>query len=88
MKIEEIKAKLEVEGYSVMLMKDASLTVGQKNGHDKELGLIMLKNAFGVEIKKDLIKVDYAIGQIPIEKEFKTIEEVLKFVRQVFPLEE
>lgn len=88
MKIEEIKTGLETEGYSVMLLKDASLTVGQENGVDKELGLKMLKNAFGVEIRKDLINVDYAIGQIPVEKEFKTIEELLKFVRQVFPLEE
>jgi hypothetical protein len=47
-----------------------------------------MQNAFGVEIRKDLIIVDYAIGQIPVEKEFKTIEELLKFVRQVFPLEE
>ncbi|NML70849.1 hypothetical protein HHL23_13750 [Chryseobacterium sp. RP-3-3] len=87
MKIEEIKTRLEAEGYSVMLLKDASLTVGQDDGYDKELGLKMLKNAFGVELKSDLIVADYAIGQIPIEKEFKTIEEFLKFVRQVFPLE-
>ncbi len=28
----------------------------------------------------------YFIGQIPVEKEFKTIKDLLKFVRQVYPI--
>lgn len=88
MNLKKIKTELEAEGYLAMLSKNELLIVGQEDGVDKELGWKMMKNAFGVEIRKDLIIVDYAIGQIPVEKEFKTIEELLKFVRQVFPLEE
>lgn len=29
----------------------------------------------------------YFIGQVPIEKEFKTIEELLGFIKEVFPIE-
>lgn len=28
----------------------------------------------------------YFIGQVPVEKEFKTIKDLLKFVRQVYPI--
>ncbi|WP_294301427.1 hypothetical protein [uncultured Chryseobacterium sp.] len=88
MRIQEIKKDLENEGYATFLLKDFSLTVGQKSEYNKKLSFNIMQSAFGVEIRKDLIIVDYAIGQIPVEKEFKTIEELLKFVRQVFPLEE
>lgn len=88
MNIQEIKSELETEGYLVMLSKDGLLIAGQEDGYSDILKCKMMKNTFGVEIRKDLIIIDYAIGQIPVEKEFKTIEELLKFVRQVFPIEE
>ncbi|WP_294230347.1 hypothetical protein [uncultured Chryseobacterium sp.] len=87
MDLEKIKTEVESLGYYSFITSN-SLTVGQDDGYDSQLNCRLLKNAFGVEIRKDLIIVDYAIGQIPVEKEFKTIEELLKFVRQVFPLEE
>ncbi len=87
MKIEEIKTELETEGYTVITLNDGSLTIGQIDGFDKELGLKMLKNAFGIYIKNNNAIIDYAIGQIPIEKEFGTIEELLDFIREVFPIE-
>lgn len=43
---------------------------------------------FWIFLKKGQINIDYTIGQVPVEKEFKTIEELLKFVRQVFPIED
>ncbi|NML55855.1 hypothetical protein [Chryseobacterium cheonjiense] len=43
---------------------------------------------FWIFLKNNKINIDYTVGQIPVEKEFKTIEELLKFVRQVFPIEE
>ncbi|WP_288461337.1 hypothetical protein [uncultured Chryseobacterium sp.] len=76
-------------GYSTILHKTTNLLiVGNAYETDSSTGIGTLNNLFGVEIRNNFFIVDYAIGQIPIEKEFKTIEELLKFVRQVFPLEE
>lgn len=41
-----------------------------------------------IRIEREKIIIQYPLGQIPVEKEFKTIEELLKFVRQVFPIED
>ncbi len=87
MDLEKIKIEVESLGYASFITSN-SLTVGQEDGYDSQLNCRLLKNSFGVEIRKDLIIVDYAIGQIPVEKKFKTIEELIKFVRQVFPIEE
>ncbi|WP_326981661.1 hypothetical protein VUJ46_15670 [Chryseobacterium sp. MYb264] len=88
MKIEEIKNELETEGYLVMLSKNGYLAAGQENGFSEELGSKMMKNVFRVSLLDNQITVNYFTGQIAIKKELKTIEELLKFVRQVFPLEE
>jgi hypothetical protein len=87
MDLEKIKIEVESLGY-LSFINSNSLTVGQEDGFDAQLNCKLLKNCFGIEIRNNLFIVDYAIGQIPVEKEFKTIEELLKFVRQVFPIEE
>ncbi|MDR2235421.1 MAG: hypothetical protein LBE92_04810 [Chryseobacterium sp.] len=84
--MEKLKKQLQQEGYLVMLSKDGVLIAGQEDGYSDILKCKMMKNTFGVEIRNSLIIIDYAIGQIPVEKEFKTIKDLLTFVRQVFPI--
>ena len=86
MNLEKIKTEVESLGYTSFIASN-SLTVGQIDGHDSQLNCMLLKSTFGIEIKKKLFVVDYAIGQIPVEKEFKTIEELIDFVKEVFPIE-
>ncbi|NML70851.1 hypothetical protein HHL23_13760 [Chryseobacterium sp. RP-3-3] len=83
--LEKIKIEVESIGYASFISSN-SLTVGQEDGYDSQLNCRLLKNTFGIEVRNNLLIVDYAIGQIPVEKEFKTIKELLKFVRQVFPI--
>ena len=45
-----------------------------------------LNSVFFIKDVDKKLKIEYFTGQIPVEKEFKTIEDLLKFVRQVFPL--
>lgn len=47
-----------------------------------------LNSVFFVYKNSNKVILDYTIGQIPIEKEFSTIEELLDFIKEVFPLEE
>ena len=79
----EISKKLEELGYATQFHKITdSLTVGiPENGNFK------LDSIFRVEPKGNKMNINYFTGQIPVEKEFKTIEELLKFVKQVFPIE-
>jgi len=80
----EISEKLEEVGYITQFHKVInSLTIGiPENGNYR------LDSIFRIELNNDKMKINYFTGQIPVEKEFKTIEELLKFVRQVFPIEE
>ena len=79
----EISEKLEELGYVTQFHNLInSLTVGiPENGNFK------LDSIFRVEPKGNKMNINYFTGQIPVEKEFKTIEELLKFVKQVFPIE-
>ncbi len=52
-----------------------------------EDGKFKLDSFFRIELKKEKINLSYFIGQIPIEKEFGTIEELLDFIKEVFPIE-
>ncbi|NML70850.1 hypothetical protein HHL23_13755 [Chryseobacterium sp. RP-3-3] len=56
-------------------------------GIPKEDGEPKLDSFFRIEINDSKTNLIYFNTQLPIEKEFKTIEELLKFVRQVFPIE-
>ncbi len=78
----EISEKLEELGYITQFHQMInSLTVGiPENGNFK------LDSIFRVELNDSKISVNYFIGQIPAKKEFIAIEELLKFVKQVFPI--
>lgn len=83
MDYKDISEKLEELGYATQFHNIInSLTVGiPENGNFK------LDSIFRIEKKRDKMIISYFTAQISVEKEFKTIEELLKFVRDVFPIE-
>ncbi len=79
-----ISTELENEGYFTQLHRSInSLAIWiEKNGDPKKESYSRVE-----QIDNKMFFV-YFIAQIPVEKEFKTIEELIKFIRQVFPIED
>ncbi|WP_312288382.1 hypothetical protein [Chryseobacterium gleum] len=80
--LKDIKNELEELGYNsnVRIIDNKECLYSYLEGN--------LNSVFFIKDVDKKLKIEYFTGQIPVEKEFKTIEELLKFVRQVFPLEE
>ncbi|MDE5438012.1 hypothetical protein KRE40_07815 [Elizabethkingia meningoseptica] len=85
MNIKKIINKLSEEGYSPYLQEKLGIIF---NSIDDDKGNPRVDSVSQIRIEKEKIIIQYPLGQIPVEKEFKTVEELLKFVRQVFPIEE
>lgn len=85
MNIKEIINRLSEEGYNPYLQERLGIIF---NSIDDNKGNPKVNSISQIRIEKEKIIIQYPLGQIPVEKEFKTIEELLKFVRQVFPLED
>ncbi len=85
MNLENIKERLELEGYTVFISLD-TLIGGEVSGRDEQLNFDLLGNTFSVEIKNNKITVDYATAQVPKEKEFTSIEDAIQFIKEVRPL--
>ncbi|MFY7847142.1 hypothetical protein [Chryseobacterium gambrini] len=85
-KYENLIDQLKSEGYIGFLRElgDLKYIFG---GIPDEKTLMKPNQSFNIFIENNF-KVEYFIGHLKTEKEFKTIEELLKFVRQVFPIEE
>ena len=78
----EIKNQLEEMGYNsnIRIIDNKECIYSFIDGN--------LNSVFFVKNNGKNLFIEYFTGQIPVEKEFKTIEELLKFVRQVFPIED
>ena len=85
MNIKEIINKLSEEGYNPYLQERLGIIF---NSIDDSKGNPKVNSISQIRIEKEKIIIQYPLGQIPVEKEFKTIEELLKFIRQVFPIED
>lgn len=85
MNIKEIINKLSEEGYNPYLQERLGIIF---NSIDDNKGNPKVNSISQIRIEKEKIIIQYPLGQIPVEREFKTIDELLKFIRQVFPLEE
>ncbi|UCA58533.1 hypothetical protein KB553_15945 [Chryseobacterium rhizoplanae] len=83
--LELIKEELENLGY-YCYEKNEVLFSGIKGGEGPIEGTFVLNNTFSINLMNK-ITINYLVGQISTENEFKTIEELLKFVRHVFPVE-
>ena len=82
MDFKTISTELEKKGYSTQLhmsINSLAIWIDEKGEPKKE-------SYSRVEQIDNKMFFVYFIGQVPVEKEFKTIEDLLKFVRQVFPL--
>ncbi|UKB84884.1 hypothetical protein LF887_04430 [Chryseobacterium sp. MEBOG06] len=79
--LKDIKNELEELGYNsnVRIIDNKECLYSYIEGN--------LNSVFFIKDVDKKLKIEYFTGQIPVEKEFKTIEELMKFVRQVFPLE-
>lgn len=85
MNIKEIINRLSEEGYNPYLQERLGIIF---NSIDDKKGNPKVNSISQIRIEKEKIIIQYPLGQIPVEKEFKTIEELLKFIRQVFPIED
>ncbi|MHA7608978.1 hypothetical protein ACV0BM_008995 [Elizabethkingia meningoseptica] len=85
-KYNELINGLESEGYIGFIreLENIKYILG---GISDDKTLMKPNKSFNIFADKNL-KIEYFIGHIKTEKEFKTVEELLKFVRQVFPIEE
>lgn len=84
MNINELQEELESLGY-YCYQKNGVLFSGIKGDTGPIEGTFVLNNTFSIKLLNEII-ISYLVGQISTEKEFKTIDELLKFVRQVFPI--
>lgn len=88
-KLESIKNRIQEEGYycEYKQISDASEKILFCGIKDNTF-VVKLGREFYIRMLDDKYNMQYSDSQLGLEKEFKTIEELLKFVRQVFPLEE
>ncbi|BFO65635.1 hypothetical protein [Chryseobacterium sp. KCF3-3] len=85
MNIKEIINTLSEEGYNPYLQERLGIIF---NSIDDNKGNPKVNSISQIRIEKEKIIIQYPLGQIPVEREFKTIDELLKFIRQIFPLED
>ena len=84
MDYKDISTELETLGY-YCYQKNGVLFSGIKGDTGPIEGTFVLNSTFSIKLLNE-ITISYLVGQISTEKEFKTIDELLKFVRQVFPI--
>lgn len=85
MSINQLLKELQELGYNPYLQERLGIIF---NSIDDNKGNPKVNSVSQIRIEKEKIIIQYPLGQIPVEKEFKTIDELLKFIRQVFPIED
>lgn len=86
MNVNELQEELENLGY-YCYQKNEVLFSGIKGDTGPIEGTFVLNSTFSISLSNK-ITISYLVGQVSTEKEFKTFEELLKFVKQVFPLQD
>jgi len=85
--LELIKGELESEGYFPVIHKIKNKEILFFSLEDENKNPLM-NTVSNIVFENGLITLTYFVKLVDVQKEFKTVEELLKFVRQVFPLEE
>ena len=81
------KIKKELEKYDfVSYIKENIIFAGKKGEPDKELGIETMINAFRVFVENEVIILEYSYGQLPIKKEYNSVEELIVEIKKNFPL--
>jgi len=85
--LELIKGELESEGYFPVIhkIKDKEILFFSLEDENKNP---LMNTVSNIVFENGLITLTYFVKVIDVKQEFKTIEELLKFVRQVFPIED
>ncbi|PTT40786.1 hypothetical protein DBR28_05130 [Chryseobacterium sp. HMWF028] len=84
--LELIKEELESEGYSPVIHKIKDREILFFSLEDENRNPLM-NTVSNIIFENGIITLTYFVKLVDVKKEFKTIEELLKFVRQVFPIE-
>jgi hypothetical protein len=85
MNINKLQDDLENLGY-YCYQKNGILFSGIKGDSGPLKDTFVLNKTFNISVQNKII-IGYLVGQISTEKEFSTIEELLEFVKEVFPIE-
>lgn len=83
----KIKNELEKNGF-VSYIRETTIYAGIEGKTDEELGIKTMTNSFRIAIHNDKIKLEYAYGQLPVEKYYNSIEDLIISIKQTFPLTE
>ncbi|WP_294273907.1 hypothetical protein [uncultured Chryseobacterium sp.] len=83
--LELIKIELESEGYFPVIHKIKNKEILFFSLEDENKNPLM-NTVSNIVFENGLITLTYFVKLVDVQKEFKTVEELLKFVRQVFPL--
>ncbi|MFP3596551.1 hypothetical protein [Chryseobacterium sp. SIMBA_029] len=85
--LELIKGELESEDYFPVIhkIKDKEILFFSLEDENKNS---LMNTVSNIVFENGLITLTYFVKLVDVQKEFKTVEELIKFVRQVFPLEE
>lgn len=81
MNINKLQEELESLGY-YCYEKNGILFSGIKGDIGPIEDTFVLNNTFSISLSNK-ITISYLVGQVSTEKEFKTIDELLKFIRKV-----
>ena len=83
--LELIKKELEVNNYSPVIHKILNKEILLFSVEDEDKIPIMNKIS-NIVIENENIVLTYFKKQIDIKKEFKTIDDFIKFVKEIFPI--
>ncbi|UCA58531.1 hypothetical protein KB553_15935 [Chryseobacterium rhizoplanae] len=85
--LELIKEELESEGYAPVIHKIKDKEILFFSLEDENRNPLM-NTVSNIIFENGIITLTYFVKLVDVKKEFKTIEELMKFVRQVFPIED
>ena len=85
MDLEKIKIELEKNDF-VSYIKETTIYAGKEGKTDEELGIKTMISAFRVSIQNNKIKLEYSYGQLPIEKYYNSIDDLIVNIKHTFPL--
>lgn len=85
--LELVKTELENEGYLPVIHKINNKEILFFSLEDENKSPLM-NTVSNIVFEKGIITLTYFVKLVDVQKDFKTIEELLKFVRQVFPIED
>ncbi|MDQ1856767.1 hypothetical protein [Chryseobacterium sp. WLY505] len=81
-----IKEELESEGYSPIIHKIQDKEILFFSLEDENRNPLM-NTVSNIIFENGIITLTYFVKLVDVKKEFKTIEELMKFVRHLFPLD-